>query len=88
MKLWRKPFDSAEKATRPARVLINLDRCKGCGYCVEFCPRGCLVMSDKLSPKGYFAAEVADGDKCLGCGLCEIICPEFGVHLSSDEGEG
>jgi len=45
-------------------------------------------MSDKLSPKGYLAVEVADGDKCLGCGLCEIICPEFGIHLSTDEGEG
>ena len=83
MKLWRKPFDQAEKATRPAKVLINKERCKGCGYCVEFCPRGALHMSKELNPKGYYLAAVADESKCLGCGLCEIMCPEFAIHLVS-----
>jgi len=46
MKLWRTPFDQAEKATKPGKVLINKERCKGCGYCVEFCPRGALMMSE------------------------------------------
>ncbi|MBM3119677.1 MAG: 4Fe-4S ferredoxin, partial [Chloroflexi bacterium] len=45
MKLWRKPFDMAEKAPRPVKVHIDTERCKGCGYCAEFCPRGVLKMS-------------------------------------------
>ena len=85
MKLWRKPFDAVEKAPKPAKVHINRERCKGCGYCVEFCPRGALKMSGELNTKGYDTAMVTDETKCLGCGLCEIICPEFGIHLSSDE---
>ena len=83
MKLWRKPFDQAERATKLGKVLISQERCKGCGYCVEFCPTGALRMSEELSPKGYYLAAVADESKCLNCGLCEILCPEFGIRLVS-----
>jgi len=85
MKLWRTPFDQAEKATRPGKVLINKERCKGCGYCVEFCPREALRMTEELSPKGYNLAAVADESKCLSCGLCEVICPEFAIYLASSD---
>ena len=84
-KLWRKPFDHAQKATKPGKVTIDRERCKGCGYCVEFCPRDALVMSEELGPKGYTLATVADTNKCLGCGLCEIICPEFAIRLEQGE---
>lgn len=87
MNLWRKPFDQAEKAPKPGTVWINKERCKGCDFCVEFCPRGVLKMSDDLGPKGYYLAEVADESKCLGCGLCEIICPEFAIQLASSDTE-
>jgi 2-oxoglutarate ferredoxin oxidoreductase subunit delta len=85
MKLWRTPFDQAEKTTKPPQVAINKDRCKGCGYCVEFCPRDALKMSDELGPKGYGLAKMADKSKCLGCGLCEIICPEFAIKLEPED---
>ena len=87
MKLWRTPFDQAEKATRPPKVLIDKERCKGCGYCVEFCPRGTLEMSKEGTPEGYTLDAVTDQSKCLGCGLCEILCPEFAVHLEPDDQE-
>ncbi len=86
MKLWRKPFDQEEKATRPSRVIINKNMCKGCGYCVEFCPTGALAMSQETNNKGYLLPEVVDNSKCLGCGLCEAICPDFGIKVLS-EGE-
>jgi 2-oxoglutarate ferredoxin oxidoreductase subunit delta len=81
MKLWRKPFDQEEKAARPSRVSINKDRCKGCEYCVEFCPTGALAMSQEMNAKGYLLPELVDKDKCLGCGLCEAICPDFGIEV-------
>ncbi len=84
MKLWRQPFDHAEKATKPPKLVINLDRCKGCGYCVEFCPRGTLELSKELGPKGYSAVQVADQSKCLGCGLCEAMCPDFAITLVTE----
>jgi 2-oxoglutarate ferredoxin oxidoreductase subunit delta len=81
MKLWRRPFDLEEKAVKPGRLVIDTDRCKGCDFCVEFCPTEALAMSKELGPKGYYLAEVADETKCLGCGLCEILCPEFGIRV-------
>lgn len=85
MKLWRKPFDIAEKAPQPVKVHIDEGRCKGCGFCAEFCPRGVLKMSGKLGPRGYEAVEITDESKCLGCGLCEALCPEFGICVVSDD---
>ena len=87
MRLWRKPFDYMEKATRPVKILISEERCKGCTYCVEFCPKAVLKMSEEISPKGYTLAVVVDESKCLNCGLCEIICPEFAIHLKPIDNE-
>lgn len=86
MKLWRKPFDNEQKAARPARVVIGRDRCKGCAYCVEFCPTGALVMSDEMNAKGYLLPKVADESRCLGCGLCEAMCPDFSIFVISSDG--
>jgi 2-oxoglutarate ferredoxin oxidoreductase subunit delta len=83
-KLWRKPFDAEIKATKPGKISIDKERCKGCGYCTEFCPRDALVMSQEINAKGYTLAAVSDESKCLGCGLCEVICPEFGIILNTN----
>lgn len=83
MKLWRKPFDSSDKAAAPAKIFINKDRCKGCGYCAEYCPRDVLHMSSEINSKGYNLAKVDDESKCLACGFCEAICPEFAIRVST-----
>jgi 2-oxoglutarate ferredoxin oxidoreductase subunit delta len=83
VKLWRTPFDQLEKATTPVQVQIDKERCKGCGYCVDFCPRGVLQIGSELTPKGYRLAAVEDDSKCLACGFCEVICPEFAIEVST-----
>jgi 2-oxoglutarate ferredoxin oxidoreductase subunit delta len=83
-KLWRKPFDTEAKTTKPAKVIIEKDRCKGCGYCAEYCPLDVLAISQEINSKGYTVAAVVDGSKCLGCGLCEAICPEFAIKVNCD----
>jgi 2-oxoglutarate ferredoxin oxidoreductase subunit delta len=81
MKLWRKPFNHNEKAIAPTKIHIDKERCKGCRYCVEFCPRQVLSISSEIGPKGYNPAVVNDPSKCLACGFCEAICPEFAIKL-------
>ena len=61
------------------RVAITPERCKGCGYCVEFCPLGVLVMASRFNAKGYHFPEVADESKCSGCDLCGMYCPDFAI---------
>lgn len=81
MKLWRKPFDHKDKTSSLPKVYINRERCKGCGYCVEFCPRKVLSMSPEINPKGYNPAMVSNEGECLSCGYCEAICPEFAIKV-------
>jgi len=82
-KLWRKPFDAEIKASKPGRITIEKERCKGCSFCTEFCPRDVLVMSQEINSKGYTLATVTDEKKCLACGLCEVICPEYAIKVNT-----
>lgn len=83
---WRKPFDADKEQSPDGTVYIIKDRCKGCGFCVEFCPRGVLKLSTEFNSKGYHPPEVVEPDKCVNCDLCERICPEFAIYcLNQDE---
>ena len=43
---------------------LKLERCKGCGICVTFCPKQVLAL-DTLG-KVY----VAHHENCIACGQC------------------
>jgi len=62
------------------KVEIIEDRCKGCGFCIEFCPNECLKESKRFNVKGYHPPELAfQAEDCVDCGLCSLICPEFAI---------
>ncbi|MHC4063822.1 MAG: 4Fe-4S dicluster domain-containing protein [Planctomycetota bacterium] len=69
----------ASRKKARGRVAIVPERCKGCGYCVEFCPLGVLGMSPAFNAKGYHYPEVVDPDNCSGCDLCGMYCPDFAI---------
>jgi len=78
MDFWRVPLDSDEiKVTRGAVYIIE-DRCKGCGYCIEYCPRKVLEFSTEFNSKGYHPPVVVS-ENCLNCHYCELLCPEFAI---------
>lgn len=82
MKYWRKPLD-ADKIEVPLGVIHILEnQCKGCGFCVEYCPRDVLKLSEGYNPKGYHPPVVVKESECLHCQLCEIICPEFAIFVT------
>jgi 2-oxoglutarate ferredoxin oxidoreductase subunit delta len=83
MKMWRKPLDWEEKLAPPAIIYIIESRCKGCGLCVEFCPRNVLKMSDEFNRKGYHPPFVAEPLDCVGCHFCEEVCPEFAIFCEN-----
>ena len=60
-------------------VTINVERCKGCAFCVEFCPTKALALSSAFNSKGYHPPHVVAPEKCSGCDLCGMYCPDFAI---------
>ena len=66
-------------------VAVIAERCKECGYCIEFCPRHILAKGDQTNRQGYRAVSIVDREKCSGCGLCSRVCPDFAIYLDGEE---
>jgi 2-oxoglutarate ferredoxin oxidoreductase subunit delta len=82
--LWRQPLDYNKFQSPQCTVHLIKDRCKGCEFCIEFCPRGVLVLSDEFNAKGYHPPKVINQDGCYACRLCELICPEFAIYINEE----
>ncbi|MBI2956757.1 MAG: 4Fe-4S dicluster domain-containing protein [Acidobacteria bacterium] len=70
------------KKTKKVRgtVVINLARCKGCGFCIAFCPPQVLEFAEDYNPQGYHPPRLTDPDGCTGCDLCGLYCPDFAIY--------
>ena len=79
-RLWRKPLDAEKIKLGKVRIHIIGDLCKGCGFCIEFCPKKVLERSDQLNKKGAYPPRVVDESKCAMCNFCTAICPEFAIY--------
>ena len=64
------------------QVYVISQRCKGCRFCIEFCPELVLVESEAMNAKGYHYPVVAEGRElaCVNCGFCKLVCPEFAIY--------
>lgn len=58
-------------------VLIDEDRCKGCGLCIAICPAHVLQLVDgRFNARGHRPVEAAVAEACTGCAMCAAICPD------------
>ncbi len=57
---------------------VNQDECKGCGLCIESCPKKVITLKDQLNHYGYRTAAYT-GSGCTACGICFLACPEPGA---------
>ncbi len=74
-----KESTSTSLEPQKGRIHLTEDRCKGCSYCVVFCPANALAMGGRLNMKGYHLPELVDPDKCNGCDRCGLFCPDFAI---------
>ncbi len=66
------------------KIIIDTERCKGCGLCVAVCPKNCIVISRQSNKNGYFPAN-AINPNCTGCAMCAIICPDAIIKVFCEE---
>lgn len=68
-----------------SKVTFDADRCKGCGLCVQACPKKIIVLSHTtLNAKGYHPAEMTDQSACIACAFCATMCPDCIIKVEKE----
>jgi len=61
-------------------IVIDIEKCKGCGLCVEVCPQDIIALGKNVNAKGYFYADIINED-CTACENCVMVCPDTVITL-------
>lgn len=62
-----------KKEQHASRIIVDQDKCIGCGRCSEVCPEQAVTLTEK---KAHIAL-----DKCIGCGECMTVCPVKAIGM-------
>ncbi len=69
------------------KVVIDVDRCKGCGLCTYTCPANILtLMQDHFNSKGYHPVSVSDPENCVVFTVYRTISQPKGLPISATGG--
>ena len=65
-----------------ANTWIDAAACKGCGLCVNACPKKILQLDEQhLNASGYPPATLIDPSACTACASCAVMCPECAIRV-------
>jgi 2-oxoglutarate/2-oxoacid ferredoxin oxidoreductase subunit alpha len=69
-------------SVRPGKgtVFVRAEICKGCSFCIDFCPTDCLTFAKEFNAKGYHFPVLSTPEACTGCDLCGLYCPDFAIY--------
>ena len=77
--------DKTSKSGPSFKVKLAEKFCKGCGYCIKYCPKHVLTAEDGLNAKGYVKVKVANEADCIGCLSCSTVCPEAAISIIKED---
>ncbi len=67
------------------RIVIDVERCKGCELCIDACPPDVIQLVDFFNNKGYRPVVLLDPEhNCTGCALCAVVCPDGCIIVFRD----
>jgi UDP-glucose 4-epimerase len=59
------------------KIKVDLEKCDGCGTCIETCPYNFRRVVDGKS--------TVDPNQCIGCGRCVAVCPNGAISLDVED---
>ena len=63
------------------KITVVKERCKSCGYCIKFCPKGVLAIGSEVNSKGYEYVAAVKEEDCVGCCICARMCPDGAIEI-------
>lgn len=80
------PVVNAEETAKPrAEIHIIKNRCKGCGFCIHFCPKKVLGESDEINARGVHPPRIVNEKDCIICNFCMAVCPDFAIFVKRQQ---
>lgn len=76
-----KEFKSRMTESGKGKFYLFTELCKGCGLCIEKCPKHDIAWSDFVGIYGAPTVESGHGEGCNGCKTCQSICPECAIRI-------
>jgi len=64
-------------------IQVNAPLCKGCGFCVKFCPERAIAIGSQRNAKGDVLPALTP-ERCVavaGCIVCASMCPEGAIAI-------
>ena len=59
------------------KIKVDLEKCVGCGTCIETCPFELRTNVDGKS--------TVDPNRCVGCGRCVAVCPNGAISVDIED---
>ncbi|MFQ3574389.1 MAG: electron transfer flavoprotein subunit alpha [Thermodesulfovibrionales bacterium] len=57
------------------RIVIDIDKCIGCGVCIDSCPYNAIFIPDD---------KAVINENCQLCKACLEVCPEMAIYVETD----
>ena len=71
------------RTSHMAKWTVSAENCKGCGLCVDACPKKILFIDpQEINHKGHSPVKIAEEARCTGCGFCSTMCPDCVIEIS------
>ena len=63
------------------RIVVDTERCKGCGVCLPACPFDVIDLAGEVNMKGFHYAYMENPEACTGCMNCALVCPDAVIKV-------